>query len=193
MFYYWVRAVESLRTVVDDDPHAFLFMDAERRGQGGKIFKSMKTVLFILLFFIMSISFSMAQVNRYDTPAESTYGNTYVSPDYSLLFELGNVAKQRKSQIESLIQKAKELYDSYPKYPSVIEQGWHKTVSVFEDDCFIMETESYVNFNNEIEKINVNNNILIGFKDKIVKGKSKVGTVTVYFFEDIWSYNKNMK
>lgn len=29
-------AVESLKAVIDDGPHAFLFNNAERRGQGGK-------------------------------------------------------------------------------------------------------------------------------------------------------------
>ncbi len=32
-----VWAVESLKAVIDDGSHAFLFNNAERRGQGGKI------------------------------------------------------------------------------------------------------------------------------------------------------------
>lgn len=43
----------------------------------------------LVLFFLLFVSFSFlsnGQVNRYSKPAESTFENTYVSPDYNLLF-----------------------------------------------------------------------------------------------------------
>ena len=149
----------------------------------------MRAILFFLLFVSFSI-LSKGQVNRYSKPAESTFGNTYVSPDYNLLLELGAMAKQRKSQIESLIQKSEKIYKSYPKYPSVIQKGWHEIVIIGEDKDFIIEAKCYVNSNSEIEIINIKDETWKGYKEKIMNGKSRVGSTTVYFFEDIWLYNK---
>lgn len=54
----------------------------------------------------------MAQVNRYDTPAQTIYGNTYVSPNYDALLQLGALAKQKRMKIRELIQKSLSTYNS---------------------------------------------------------------------------------
>ncbi len=149
----------------------------------------MRVFLFLLLFVSFSI-LSKGQVNRYSKPAESTFKNTYVSPDYNLLFELGAIAKQRKTQIESLIQESERLYKSYPSYPPIIQKGWHDIIIIGKDKDFIIEAKCYVNSNSEIEIININDETLKGYKEKIMNGKSTAGSTTVYFLEDIWLYNK---
>ena len=139
----------------------------------------------------MSSFSSIAQVNRYSTPAEATYDNTYASPNYDALFQLGAMAKQRKMEIRGLIQKTINVYNSYPHYPQKMREGWHQTVCLCPEDNILMETKTYVNFNNEVTKIDLGTQIISDIKEKIVNGKSQVGEVTVYFLEDIWQYNKN--
>lgn len=146
---------------------------------------------YIICLLFCALTFpSVAQVNRYSKPAESTLGNTYVSPDYNLLFELGAIAKQRKAQIESMIQKAEDLYRSYPYYPSVIQKGWHDIVIIGEDKDWIIKAKAYVNSNSEVIIISANGETLTECKEKIINGKSKVSSTILYFFEDIWLYNK---
>ena len=149
----------------------------------------MKT-LFLLLSLVCSFS-SIAQVNRYDSPAEATYDNTYVSPNYDALLLLGAMSKQRKMEIMGLIRKTINVYNSYPHYPRKMREGWHQTVCLSPEDDFLMETRTYVNFNNEVTKIDFKTQIISDIKEKIVNGKSQVGGITVYFLEDIWQYNKN--
>ncbi|WP_455643273.1 hypothetical protein [Parabacteroides sp.] len=147
----------------------------------------------LVLFFLLFVSFSFlsnGQVNRYSKPAESTFENTYVSPDYNLLFELGTIAKQRELKIKKTIQEFEELYKSYPKYPSIISNGWHDIIIISDDKTSITKAEGSVNFNNEIEMIKIDGELLKGYKEKIENGKFKFRSVTVYFFEDIWICNK---
>lgn len=66
----------------------------------------MKKVVFLSLFILFSLS-GFAQVNRYDRPAQSTYQNTYVSPDFNLLMKVLNDKQaaydQNKNYIDALI------------------------------------------------------------------------------------------
>ncbi len=167
----------------------FYLLTAYRRGHGRKKYLEMKT-LFLLLFLVLGFS-SIAQVNRYSSPAEATNDNTYASPNYDALLQLGAMAKQRKMEIRGLIQKAIKVYNSYPHYPQKMREGWHQTVCLCPEDDILMETKTYVNFNNEVTKIDLETQIISDIKEKIVNGKSQVGDVIVYFLEDIWQYNKN--
>jgi len=57
----------------------------------------MKIVFFLLLLFVVNSSMN-AQINRYDNPTESTYNNTYVSPDYDNIIKMGSIIKQRREK-----------------------------------------------------------------------------------------------
>lgn len=154
--------------------------------------KNMRTVLFFLLFVSFSL-LSKGQVNRYSKPAESTFRNTYVSPDYDLLFKLGTMAKQRKMETQRLIQKTVNLYHSYPNYPQKIGEGWHNTICLSKKNDYLKETKTYVNFNNEVTMVDMKTEIISDLKEQIINGKSQVGNITVLFLKDIWLYNKNYK
>lgn len=59
----------------------------------------MRTFLFFLLFFVLGTFSSMAQVNQYDTPAEVTFKNTYVPPNYMLLYLLSTSTGKQPHRI----------------------------------------------------------------------------------------------
>lgn len=139
----------------------------------------------------MHTTFSMAQVGRYDSPANSTFGNTYVSPNYDALLQLGTIAKQRQIKIQELIKRTITTYNSYPRYPQKIKEGWHQAVCLCQEENLLMEVEAYVNVNNEITTIDLGTQTAKDIKIKIVNGKAELDGLVFYFLEDIWQYNKD--
>ncbi|MBE6300852.1 MAG: hypothetical protein E7085_03200 [Parabacteroides distasonis] len=149
----------------------------------------MKIVFFLLLLFVVNSSMN-AQINRYDNPTESTYNNTYVSPDYDNIIKMGSIIKQRREKIKSLINKIRVIYESYPIYPDKIDRGWHNAYYVCEKDNMFIEIRTYVNDNNEITAIDFEGDKISNVKEKIVKGRSVKDGSIIYLIEDIWLYNK---
>lgn len=146
--------------------------------------------LFLFLFLVYS-TFSMAQVNRYDTPAQAIYGNTYVSLNYDALLQLGALAKQKRMKIRELIQKSLSTYNSYPRYPNKIKEGWHQAIWLCQNEDLLVEVKAYVNNNNEITAVDFGTQSISDIEIKIVNGRAQTGDYYFYFFEDIWQYNKD--
>ncbi len=117
-------------------------------------------------------------------PADPAYGNTYISPNYNTLFQLGVMAKQRKQRemkIRELIQKSINLYNSYPHYPQKIEDGWHQAICLCPEDNLLLEIDAYVNDNNEITTIDFGSQTASDIKLKIIDGKAEAEGFDVYF------------
>ena len=187
-------AVQSLKTMISDGSHASFLLNARRREPWWeRLYIDMRVQLLLLSLCAFS-SFSIAQVNHYDMPADPAYGNTYISPNYNTLFQLGVMAKQRKQRemkIRELIQKSINLYNSYPHYPQKIEDGWHQAICLCPEDNLLLEIDTYVNDNNEITTIDFGSQTASDIKLKIIDGKAEAEGFDVYFFDDIWRYNKN--
>ncbi len=149
----------------------------------------MKTLLSLLvLLFAINIT-SMAQVNRYDQSAGATFNNTYVSPNYGALMELGTLINAREAKIRNTIIELKQLYYSYPKYPTSLACGWHDVIFIIEENNALAQLKAYVNNNNEITQLKENGEYTNIRNLKVIKGKASRNGNDIYFFEDIWQYN----
>jgi len=60
----------------------------------------------LVLLLLVSLCFNAidAQINQYDMPAQATFINTYVSPNYDMLYLMGKAMKEKKE---------KEKYDYF--------------------------------------------------------------------------------
>jgi hypothetical protein len=137
------------------------------------------------------------------TNSQQQYQSTYVSPNYDLLIktlEMKQARYERNEQIKKekaigLMNQVKSYYNSLNTYPTKINNGWHKVISMNNYD-FCEERKVYVT-DNKVTKYVIDDWLSksISYSPNINKAKSMVqlknddGTngdmVELYFLEDI--------
>lgn len=78
----------------------------------------------------------MTESGRYPQPARYNPQDTYVSPDWDLLFQAAMAKREfQRQKVLANMQQTVNQYNSFHKYPQTIENGWHNVV--------IMDNYSY--------------------------------------------------
>ena len=153
----------------------------------------MKNYLLAIVMLI-GVTNSFAQVNRYDRAIDYEYQSTYQSLDMDFLINMAKMnraMKEAQKRTQNLIDEVQSIYNSYPKYPNKIKDGWHEVVQINTSPKRAYLIKAYT-MNNNIVKVYVNNEIIdLDRKMQVINGKSTTLDFTLYFLEDIKAYNMN--
>ncbi len=134
---------------------------------------------------------------------------TYVAPDYSLLLkalEMKQAQYEKNEQMKKekalgMISQVKSYYNSLQTFPDKIPNGWHKAISMNNND-FFEECKVYIS-NNQVTKYVVDDwiEISVSYPTTIIKAKAIVqlnnddGTmcemIELYFLENINNPNSS--
>lgn len=146
----------------------------------------MKVILLISLI-VFSTTEVLGQINMYNKPAEQRFIDTHVPLDFNLLNVASEIAESER-RTSDLISQAVTLYNTYPKYPSSLENGWHEVVCITNGKIY--QHEAYV-INNEVVTVKLNNETIeLKRSIPIVNGRCLEPKLSLYFFEDLYQYNK---
>lgn len=148
----------------------------------------------LAIVMLVGVTSSFAQVNRYDGAIDYEYQSTYQSLDMDFLInmvKMNREMKEAQKRTQHLIDEVQSIYNSYPKYPNKITDGWHEVVQINTSPKRAYLIKAYTK-NNNIVKVYVNNEIIdINRNLPVINGKSATLDFTLYFLEDIKAYNMN--
>ncbi len=149
---------------------------------------------FLLMILLIGITGSYAQVNRYDKAINYQYQSTYQSLDTDFIINMAIISKEireAKKRSRELIDEVKSIYQSYPKYPNSIYDGWHEVVQINTSPERIFLIKVYTT-KGYVTKVYVNEEVIdLDIDIPINKGKAITDLFTLYFLKDIKKYNMN--
>lgn len=147
-----------------------------------------------MLILFLGVTNSFAQINRYHRAIEHEYQSTYQSLDMDFLINMAKMnreIKEAQKRTLQLINEVKSIYNSYPKYPVSINDGWHNVIQINTSPERVYMIKAYTR-NEKVTKVYVNEEVIdLNINIAVVKGKAITNLFTLYFLEDIKRYNMN--
>ena len=153
-----------------------------------------KNYILLLMFLLGITNNSYAQINRYDRAINHEYQSTYQSLDMDFLINMAKMnrdIKEAQKRTLQLIDEVQSIYNSYPKYPDSINDGWHEVIQINISPERVYLIKAYTT-NGKVIKVFANDEVIdLNINIPVVNGKAITNLFTLYFLEDIKRYNIN--